>query len=59
MKARVTEARANYFPVLSNQSDAAHLGNIEHMEIPMGALGVYPGIGAGPWGERFAPARTP
>jgi multidrug efflux pump subunit AcrB/outer membrane protein TolC len=46
MDARVTEARANYFPVLSNESDAAHLRNIEHMEIPMGALGVYriPGI---------------
>jgi multidrug efflux pump subunit AcrB/outer membrane protein TolC len=42
MQARVTEARANYFPVLSNESDAAHLSNIEHMEIPMGALGVYP-----------------
>jgi outer membrane protein TolC len=42
MQARVTEARANYFPVLSNESDAAHLQNIEHMEIPMGALGVYP-----------------
>jgi multidrug efflux pump subunit AcrB/outer membrane protein TolC len=45
MRARVTEARANYFPVLSNESDAAHLQNIEHMEIPMGALGVYPVIG--------------
>jgi multidrug efflux pump subunit AcrB/outer membrane protein TolC len=42
MRARVTEARANYFPVLSNDSDAAHLRSIEHMEIPMGALGVYP-----------------
>jgi multidrug efflux pump subunit AcrB/outer membrane protein TolC len=42
MDARVGEARANYFPVLSNQSDAAHLRSIEHMEIPMGALGVYP-----------------
>jgi multidrug efflux pump subunit AcrB/outer membrane protein TolC len=41
MNAKVTEARANYFPVLSNQSDAAHLRDIEHMEIPMGALGVY------------------
>jgi multidrug efflux pump subunit AcrB len=41
MDARVTEARANYFPVLSNESDAAHLRSIEHMEIPMGALGVY------------------
>jgi multidrug efflux pump subunit AcrB/outer membrane protein TolC len=41
MDARVTEARANYFPVLSNESDGAHLRSIEHMEIPMGALGVY------------------
>jgi multidrug efflux pump subunit AcrB/outer membrane protein TolC len=45
MDAKVGEARANYFPVLSNESDAAHLQNIEHMEIPMGALGVYPVIG--------------
>ena len=42
MQAKVTEARANYFPVLSNESDAAHLRSIEHLEIPMGALGVYP-----------------
>jgi multidrug efflux pump subunit AcrB/outer membrane protein TolC len=42
MRARVGEARANYFPVLNNESDAAHLDNIEHMLIPMGALGVYP-----------------
>jgi multidrug efflux pump subunit AcrB/outer membrane protein TolC len=48
MKARVTEARSNYFPVLSNDSTAAHLDKIEHMEIPMGALGVYPGIGPVP-----------
>jgi multidrug efflux pump subunit AcrB len=41
MDARVTEARANYFPVLSNESTAVHLRNIEHMEIPMGAFGVY------------------
>jgi multidrug efflux pump subunit AcrB/outer membrane protein TolC len=42
MHARVTEARANYFPVLSNESAAAHLNNIEHLQIPMGALGVSP-----------------
>jgi multidrug efflux pump subunit AcrB/outer membrane protein TolC len=42
MKAKVTEARANYFPVLSNESDAAHLQGIEHLQIPMGAMGVYP-----------------
>jgi multidrug efflux pump subunit AcrB/outer membrane protein TolC len=48
MQARVGEARADYFPVLSNESDSAHLRNIEHMEIPMGALGVYPVIGPVP-----------
>jgi multidrug efflux pump subunit AcrB/outer membrane protein TolC len=48
MKARVTEARSNYFPVLTNDSTAAHLRNIEHMEVPMGALGVYPVIGPMP-----------
>jgi multidrug efflux pump subunit AcrB/outer membrane protein TolC len=42
MGAKVTEARANYFPVLSNASDAAHLRSVEHLEIPMGAFGVYP-----------------
>jgi outer membrane protein TolC len=45
MQAKVTEARSNYFPVLSNETAAAHLENIEHMEIPMGALGVYPATG--------------
>jgi multidrug efflux pump subunit AcrB/outer membrane protein TolC len=42
MHAKVTEARSNYFPVLSNESDAAHLQNIEHLLFPMGSLGVYP-----------------
>ena len=41
MDARVTEARANYFPVLSNESDGAHLREHRTLEIPMGALGVY------------------
>jgi outer membrane protein TolC len=48
MDARVTEARSNYFPVLSNDTDAAHLRSIEHMTIPMGALGVYPATGPVP-----------
>jgi len=48
MQAKVTEARANYFPVLSNESDAAHLRDIEHLEFPMGSLGVYPVIGPVP-----------
>jgi multidrug efflux pump subunit AcrB/outer membrane protein TolC len=55
MKAHVTEARANYFPVLSNDSDAAHLRNIEHMEIPMGALGVYPVPGPVPGANASLP----
>jgi multidrug efflux pump subunit AcrB/outer membrane protein TolC len=42
MQARVGQARANYFPVLSNESDAVHLREKEHLMIPMGALGVYP-----------------
>jgi multidrug efflux pump subunit AcrB/outer membrane protein TolC len=42
MQARVSEARANYFPVLSNDSSGAHLREIEHLEFPMGSLGVYP-----------------
>jgi multidrug efflux pump subunit AcrB/outer membrane protein TolC len=54
-QARVGEARANYFPVLSNESDAAHLRNIEHMLIPMGALGVYPVPGPVPGANASLP----
>jgi len=54
MRARVTEARANYFPVLSNDSDAAHLRSIEHMEIPMGAL-AYTRSRPCAWSKCFAP----
>jgi outer membrane protein TolC len=45
MNARVTEARANYFPVVSNESTAVHLGKMDSLEIPMGALGNYPSDG--------------
>jgi multidrug efflux pump subunit AcrB/outer membrane protein TolC len=55
MNAKVTEARANYFPVLSNESAAAHLDEIEHMEIPMGALGVYPVPGPVPGANASLP----
>jgi outer membrane protein TolC len=55
MDAKVTEARANYFPVLSNESDAAHLRDIEHLEIPMGALGVYPVPGPVPGANALLP----
>jgi len=48
MDAKVTQARANYFPVVSNDTSAAHLQNLEYLQIPMGALGVYPAAGAIP-----------
>jgi outer membrane protein TolC len=55
MQARVGEARADYFPVLSNETDTAHLRGIEHMEIPMGALGVYPVPGPVPGANTSLP----
>jgi len=48
MDARVTQARANYFPVLANQTNAVHLGEMDRLVIPMGALGVYPTDGPVP-----------
>jgi multidrug efflux pump subunit AcrB/outer membrane protein TolC len=48
MQARVTQARANYFPVVSNDSNAVHLGKMDSLVIPMGALGVYPADGPVP-----------
>jgi outer membrane protein TolC len=53
MDAKVTQARANYFPVLSNDTSAAHLQAIEHLEIPMGTLGVYSSTGPIP-GEKIS-----
>ena len=45
MDARVHEARAGYFPALANDSTAVHIADQQHIDIPQGALGVYPGIG--------------
>jgi outer membrane protein TolC len=45
MDARVQEARASYFPSLVNDSNAVHISNQQRIEIPQGALGVYPGTG--------------
>ena len=45
MDARVREARASYFPSLANDSSAVHIVKQQHIEIPQGALGVYPQIG--------------
>jgi multidrug efflux pump subunit AcrB/outer membrane protein TolC len=46
--ARVTQARANYFPVLKDQAAFIHLGESEHLVIPAGVLGTYPSAGAIP-----------
>jgi len=45
MDARVKESRASYFPSLVNESTAVHIANQQHIDIPAGALGVYPGVG--------------
>jgi len=48
MDARVTQARASYFPVLSNDTSAVHLGAMDRLVIPQGVLGTYPSAGAIP-----------
>src|ERR1700722_632543 len=48
MDARIREARASYFPLLANDSSAVHISNQQRIEIPQGALGVYPQVGALP-----------
>jgi outer membrane protein TolC len=45
MDARVKEARAGFFPSLTNDSTAVHIANQQHIDISQGALGVYPQIG--------------
>src|SRR5258706_4627696 len=45
MDARVRSARASYFPALTNDSTAAHIAQQQRIEIPQGALGVYPSVG--------------
>jgi multidrug efflux pump subunit AcrB/outer membrane protein TolC len=43
--ARVTQARANYFPVITNQSATTHLDQSEFLTISKGALGAYGATG--------------
>jgi len=43
--ARVVQARASYFPVATNQTDAIHASQTDSMTIPHGILGTYPGTG--------------
>jgi len=45
MDARVKEVRASYFPSLSNDSNAVHFTEQQHIDIAEGALGVYPQAG--------------
>src|SRR5579862_3037949 len=45
MDARISEARASYFPSLGNNSSAVHISDQQRIEIPQGALGVYPQTG--------------
>jgi len=45
MDARVKESRAGFFPALTNESNFVHIAEQQHIDIPAGALGVYPGIG--------------
>ncbi len=45
MDARIHEARAGYFPSVANDTTSVHIANQERVEIPQGALGVYPQIG--------------
>jgi multidrug efflux pump subunit AcrB/outer membrane protein TolC len=45
MDARIGGARASYFPSLVNDSSTVHISNQQRIEIPQGALGVYPQTG--------------
>ena len=45
MDARVHGAKANYFPVLSNETNAVNVSEKQHIEITRGSLGVYSNTG--------------
>lgn len=45
MEARVGQARADYFPSVTNSSMAAHAGKTEDLVLPAGVLGTYPSAG--------------
>lgn len=48
---RVTQARSNYFPAVTNQSYLTHLNQTEFLKIPKGAMGTYPSTGPLPGNE--------
>ena len=43
--AKLLEARANYFPEVTNQTYGVHVGQTESLTIPAGILGTYSGTG--------------
>ena len=43
--AKIIQARANYFPTGSNQTNAMHAGETEFLTIPAGSLGTYSATG--------------
>ena len=45
MDARVHSARAGFFPALTNDSTSVHITDQQNIDIPAGALGVYPQVG--------------
>jgi outer membrane protein TolC len=53
--AKVMQARANYFPVATNQTYAIHAGEREFLTIPAGSLGVYSATGPIPGTDEKIP----
>ncbi len=45
MDAKVHSSRAGFFPALTNDSTSVHITDQQNIDIPAGALGLYPTIG--------------
>jgi multidrug efflux pump subunit AcrB/outer membrane protein TolC len=43
--AKVSQAKANYFPVISNETNAIHVAETQSLTIPKGSLGTYGATG--------------
>jgi multidrug efflux pump subunit AcrB len=56
MDARVREARAGYFPVLANDTNAVRMAEQQFLSIPQGSMGVYPATGPIPGTDVSIPA---
>jgi len=55
MEARVDGARADYFPVLSNDTNAVRIAERQRLDIPRGSMGVFPATGPIPPGVVVLP----